>query len=117
MELPEEWLGKLRDRAWEHDLAFIVSPFHEEAVELLEPYVDAYKIASYELTHAPLLKAVAAKGKPVILSSGASNFAEVKEAVAVLAEAGCDELALMQCTAAYPAPPEAVNVREILGAL
>lgn len=114
MELPEDWLPRLRARADEHDLAFIVSPFHEEAVELLDPYVDAFKIASYELTHAPLLREVAKRGKPVILSTGASNLDEVREAVATLAAAGCDRLALMQCTAAYPSPPEAVNVRALV---
>lgn len=114
MELPEDWLPRLRARADEHDLAFIVSPFHEEAVALLDPYVDAFKIASYELTHAPLLREVAKRGKPVILSTGASNLDEVREAVATLAAAGCDRLALMQCTAAYPSPPEAVNVRALV---
>jgi N,N'-diacetyllegionaminate synthase len=114
MELPEDWLPRLRARADEHNLAFIVSPFHEEAVELLDPFVDAFKIASYELTHAPLLREVAKRGKPVILSTGASNLDEVREAVATLAAAGCDRLALMQCTAAYPSPPEAVNVRALV---
>lgn len=114
MELPEDWLPRLRARADEHDLAFIVSPFHEEAVALLDPYVDAFKIASYELTHAPLLREVAKRGKPVILSTGASNLDEVREAVATLAAAGCERLALMQCTAAYPSPPEAVNVRALV---
>jgi sialic acid synthase SpsE/RimJ/RimL family protein N-acetyltransferase len=114
MELPEDWLPRLRARADEHNLAFIVSPFHEEAVALLDPYVDAFKIASYELTHAPLLREVAKRGKPVILSTGASNLDEVREAVATLAAAGCERLALMQCTAAYPSPPEAVNVRALV---
>jgi N,N'-diacetyllegionaminate synthase len=114
MELPEDWLPRLRARADEHNLAFIVSPFHEEAVALLDPFVDAFKIASYELTHAPLLREVAKRGKPVILSTGASNLDEVREAVATLAAAGCERLALMQCTAAYPSPPEAVNVRALV---
>ncbi len=114
MELPEDWLPRLRARADEHNLAFIVSPFHEEAVELLDPFVDAFKIASYELTHAPLLREVARRNKPVILSTGASNLDEVREAVGILKSAGCDRLALMQCTAAYPSPPEAVNVRALV---
>ena len=114
MELPEDWLPRLRERADTHNLAFIASPFHEEAVELLDPYVDAFKIASYELTHAPLLREVAKRDKPVIMSTGASNLDEVREAVGVLEAAGCDRLALMQCTAAYPTPPEAVNVRALV---
>lgn len=114
MELPEDWLPRLRERADARELAFIASPFHEEAVAVLDPYVDAFKIASYELTHAPLLREVAARGKPVIMSTGASNLDEVREAVATLERAGCRELALMQCTAAYPSPPEAVNVRALV---
>lgn len=114
MELPETWLPALRDHAWEQGLAFIVSPFHEEAVSVLAPHVDALKIASYELTHAPLLEACAATGLPLILSTGASHLEEVAQAIRVLEEAGCQELALMQCTAAYPAPPESVNVRALV---
>ena len=79
--MPQEWLPQLRDEAHRLGLAFISSPFHEEAVEFLEPFVDAYKIASYELTHSPLARAIAATGKPVILSTGASTLSEVREAV------------------------------------
>ncbi|PRP95378.1 Spore coat polysaccharide biosynthesis protein SpsE [Enhygromyxa salina] len=114
MELPEEWLPRLRVRADQHDLAFIASPFHEEAVAVLDPYVDAFKIASYELTHAPLLREVAKRNKPVIMSTGASDLDEIREAVATLEAAGCDRLAIMQCTAAYPTPPEAVNARALV---
>ena len=114
MELPEDWLPRLRERADQRDLAFIASPFHEEAVALLDPFVDAFKIASYELTHAPLLREVARRDKPVIMSTGASDLDEVREAVATLEAAGCERLALMQCTAAYPTPPEAVNARALV---
>lgn len=113
LELPEAWLPTLRDRAHARDLAFVASPFHEEAVDLLAPFVDAYKIASYEMTHAPLLEKVATMGKPVIMSTGASNLDEVRESMKVLEAAGCEEVALMQCTASYPAPPESVNVRAL----
>lgn len=113
MEMPEDWLPKLSAKARELDLAFISSPFHEEAVDILDPYVDAFKIASYEMTHHPLLRKVATKKKPVIMSSGASNLDEVRAAVKALESAGCDSLVLLQCTAAYPAPLEAVNVRAV----
>ena len=68
LEMPEKWLGELRDHAWSSGLAFLSTPFHVEAVELLDQYVDAFKIASYELTHDPLLEAVAA-AKGELLSS------------------------------------------------
>jgi len=113
MEMPAEWLPALRDRAHGRGLAFISSPFHEEAVELLDPFVDAFKIASYELTHQPLLEAVAARKKPVFISTGAATIEEVKSAVGALQAAGCAELVVFQCTASYPTPPEAANVRAL----
>lgn len=113
MEMPLEWLATLRDRARAHGLAFISSPFYEGAVEVLAPYVDAYKIASYELTHVPLLEAVAGAGKPVILSTGASTLEETRTAVAELRRCGCKDLVVLQCTAAYPTPLDAANVRAV----
>ncbi|MBM4319140.1 MAG: shikimate dehydrogenase [Deltaproteobacteria bacterium] len=114
MEMPPAWLPTLRDHAHAAGLAFISSPFHEEAVGLLEPYVDAFKVASYELTHAPLLSEVCRTGKPLILSTGASTLVEVDRAVQLLRGAGCRELVLLQCTASYPTPLEAVNVRALV---
>lgn len=123
MEMPESWLGELRDLTHSLNMAFISSPFHEEAVELLAPYVDAFKVASYELTHEPLLRAVAAHKKPVIFSTGASRLEEARETVELLRGLGCQDMVALQCTAAYPAPPESAQVgalaqmREALGVL
>ncbi len=123
MEMPEEWLGELCELSHSLGMAFISSPFHEEAVALLDPYVDAYKIASYELTHEPLLREVAARDKPIIMSTGASTMPEVRQSVDVLRSLGCDKLVVLQCTAAYPAPLESaqvsalVHIRESLGVL
>jgi len=113
MEMPEDWLPSLRDRAHERQLAFVSSPFHEEAVELLDHFVDAFKIASYELTHEPLLKAVAQKRHPIILSTGASTLNETRTAVERLRNYGCAAPIVLQCTAAYPTPLEAANVRAL----
>jgi len=113
MEMPQDWLPSLRDRAHERQIAFISSPFHEEAVELLDQFVDAFKIASYELTHGPLLATVAQKLRPVILSTGASTLSETRTAVEKLRSNGCEELIVLQCTAAYPTPLEAANVRAL----
>ncbi len=113
MEMPVKWLPTLARHAHESDLAFISSLFHEEAVEQLEPFVDAYKIASYDLTHVPLLRAVGRAGKPVIFSTGAATLDEVRTASDQLQAAGCRELIALQCTAAYPAPPETANVRVV----
>jgi sialic acid synthase SpsE len=114
LELPCEWLPELERHARDAGLGFMTTPFHVEAVDAVDAYVDALKIASYELTHDPLLRAAAARGKPVILSTGACTVEEIRHALDVLASAGCSNPVLLQCTAAYPAPPEAANVRALV---
>ena len=105
MEMPHAWLPILAEAAHDQGLAFMSTPFHEEAVDLLEGLVDAFKIASYEMSHHPLLRRVASTERPIIMSTGAHGLAEVVAAVEVIRNAGCTDLALLQCTAAYPAPP------------
>ena len=114
MQMPIDWLPALSDRAHELGLAFLSSPFHEEAVEILLPFVDAYKIASYELTHTPLLETVAQTGKPLLLSTGAATLDEVRAAVDALDRCGQHSVVVLQCTAAYPTPLEAANVRALV---
>jgi N-acetylneuraminate synthase len=114
MEMPEAWLPELSARAHAAGMAFISSPFHEDAVAVLDPYVDAFKIASYEMNHTPLLREVARCGKPVIMSTGASHLDEVHASLEVLRAEGCEDVVVLQCTAAYPAPLEAVNVRALV---
>ncbi len=104
----DQW-SHLRRHADEAGIAFLSSPFSEAAVDLLEKVgVPLYKVPSGEVTNLPLLERVAATGKPVLLSSGMSSWAELDAAVAVLGD-GTD-LTLMQCTSAYPCPPERVGL-------
>ncbi len=111
MELSEDDHVRLKAFAEERNLVFFSSPFSVEAVELLEEVgVLAYKIASGELTNPPLLEAVAATGKPVLLSSGMSGLEDVERAAATLRGHG-SELLVLQCTSNYPCPPELVNLR------
>lgn len=111
MELSQGDHVRLKLFAEERGLIFFSSPFSVEAVELLETVgVPAYKIASGELTNPPLLEAVAAAGKPVLLSSGMSGLEDVERAAGILRAGGCD-LVVMQCTSNYPCPPELVNLR------
>jgi sialic acid synthase SpsE len=81
---------------------FLSTPFDAGAVEFLEPLVPFYKIASADITNVPMLRQVAGKGKPVLLSTGASTLAEIEMAVATLTEAGCRELVLLHCILNYP---------------
>jgi N-acetylneuraminate synthase len=113
MEMPYEWVPKLTEYCQEKGVLFLSSVFDEESADRIDPYVGAFKIASYEMTHIPLIRCVAAKGKPMIISTGTANFDEVRETVEEFKKTGNDQLILMQCSAAYPAPLESLNVRAI----
>ena len=111
---PWDWHQPLFDRAKELGMLAFSSPFDESAVDFLETLgVPAYKIASFENTDWPLLRRVAATGKPVVMSTGASTLAEVAEAEQLLRAAGCRELVLLKCTSTYPASPLNTNLRTI----
>jgi pseudaminic acid synthase len=108
---PWEWHGPIFDRAQERGLIAFSSPFDETAVDFLEKLeVPLYKIASFENTDHPLLRKVAATGKPVIMSTGAATVQEVAEAVHILRKEGCQELILLKCTSTYPSTPENTNL-------
>ena len=105
----EQWHG-LRQHALERGLLFLSTPFSLTAIELLEQVgVAAWKVASGEIGNLPALERLAATGNPIILSSGMSGWAEVDSAVQVVQAAGCP-LAVLQCTSAYPCPPEKVGL-------
>lgn len=113
LELPYAWLPELAAHCVERGLLFLASAFDEESVDAVEPHVPAFKVASYELTEIPLLRHVAGKGKPVILSTGTADLVEVARSVEAFRATGNDELVLLQCTAAYPAPVDSLNLRAI----
>ena len=109
MEMPYEWLPELAEYCGEKGIIFMSSAFDEESVDRLDPYVPAYKVASYEMTHLPLVRHIAWKGKPVVISTGTANLEEVDETVEAFFATGNRDLMLMQCTASYPAPVEALK--------
>ena len=111
---PWEWHKPLFDRANELGMMAFSSPFDETAVDFLESLnVPAYKIASFENNHIPLIKKVASTGKPIIISTGMATIAELDEAVTVARHAGCKDLTLLKCTSTYPATPANSNILTI----
>lgn len=111
---PWEWHEPIFARASQHGMLAFSSPFDESAVDFLESLdVPAYKIASFENNHIPLLRKVARTGKPVIVSTGASTLAEIATAVDELTNAGCSNIIVLKCTSTYPASPSNTNLNTI----
>lgn len=110
---PEQWVG-LERHARDRGLAFLSSPFSLEAVDLLERVgVAAWKIASGELSNGPLLDRTAGSGRPMLLSSGMSGWAELDAAVGRVRRASAAPLAVLQCTSAYPVAPEQLGLNVV----
>jgi N-acetylneuraminate synthase len=113
LEMPLDWIPLLARRCGELGVDFLSTPFDEASADALAPFVSAFKIASYEMTHHGLVQHCARKGKPLIVSTGTAYLDEVRAMVEATRAVGCRELALMQCTAKYPAPLSALNLRTL----
>jgi N-acetylneuraminate synthase len=113
LEMPPEWLPALAARCRERGIALLSTPFDETSADLLDPFVPAFKIASYEMTHHPLIQHVARLGKPLIVSTGTADLAEVGEMLDAVAATGAAMPIVLQCTASYPAPLDALNLRAL----
>ena len=111
-ELPIDFLEPLSEQCKKRAIKFSCTPFYLEAVDELLPYVDFYKIASYELLWDNLLIACAKTGKPVIISTGMANMSEINHAVKVLRDHNC-EPTILHCTSAYPTPYKEANLSAI----
>jgi pseudaminic acid synthase len=108
---PWEWQPKLKKIAEEEGLIFFSTPFDHTAVDFLEEMnVPAYKIASFEINDIPLIEYIAAKGKPMIISTGIATLADIEEAVAACKRKGNTQIALLHCVSSYPAPVEKSNL-------
>ena len=110
-QTPWEWHSKLKNMAEDLGLDFFSSPFDQQWVQRLESLnVPAYKIASLEITDTPLIKKVAATGKPVIISTGAATKDDIELALTTCYNEKNYQIALLKCTSAYPTPLEEVNL-------
>ena len=111
---PWDWHRPIMERARELGLVCFSSPFDETAVDFLSDLdVPAFKIASFENNHLPLIRKAASAGKPLIISTGMASLADLERAVTTAREAGCEDLILLKCTSTYPATPQNTNIRTI----
>ena len=112
-ELPSAFLPELAKRSHDQGIKFACTPFYLDAVAELEPHVDFYKVASYELLWDDLIRACARTRKPLILSTGMATLPEIQHAVDTARDAGCTELTLLHCISGYPTPPHECNLAAI----
>ena len=111
---PWEWHKKLFKKAKEIGITLFSSPFDSSSVDFLEQFdVPAYKIASFEITDIPLIKYIASKGKPIILSTGIATLEDIILAIDTIKNEGNDQIILLKCTSSYPAPYDEMNLSMI----
>lgn len=111
---PWEWHQPIFDRCRARGIIGFSTPFDESAVDFLETLnVPLYKIASFENTDLPLIRRVAATGKPLVISTGMAELSELDETVRTARAAGAKEIILLKCTSSYPAPPDNSHLRTI----
>ncbi len=114
VEIPWEWHAELAGHAARHGIAFFSTPFEDAAVDLLEEVgVPAYKIASYEVNHLPLIERVARTGMPVLISTGMASLGDIERALDTAAAVGGRDLLVMHCAVNYPPKFADLNLRAI----
>jgi len=113
IETPREWIKELIKHCKGKNIDFLASAFDFEAVDLLDKYVPAFKIASFEITDLELIKYAAEKGKPMIISTGMANLSEIEDAINAIKSVGNENIILLHCNSLYPTPVEIVNLRAI----
>ncbi len=113
IKTPREWIEELCKYCRKRNIEFLATPFDFEAVDLLDKYVNAFKVASFEIVDLELISYIAKKNKPIIISTGMANLGEIEDAINAAKSVGNESIILMQCNSVYPSPPEIVNLKTI----
>jgi sialic acid synthase SpsE len=112
-ELAEEYIPELANYTHSLGLEFSCTPFYLEAVDIIDPYVDFHKIASYELLWLELFKKCSQTGKPIVFSTGMANFDEIENALKEISKGKTKDITILHCNSAYPTPIEDANLKAI----
>ena len=111
IETPREWIKELAGYCEARNIIFLATPFDFEAIDLLDKYAPAFKIASFEIVDLELLQYAARKEKPMIISTGMANLCEIEEAISAIKSVGNEDIILLHCNSLYPTPAEVVNLK------
>lgn len=122
LALPKEWVSDLADCCAANNVNFLCTPFSVEAVDFIDPYVNEFKIASWDITFRPMLEKIGKTGKPIILSTGGATTKEIKDAVKWVyndndtmdSQYVKNHLTLLHCTGGYPTPSQSMQLNKIL---
>jgi len=113
IETPREWIKGLAEYCRKKGIIFLATPSDFEAVDILNKYVPAFKIASFEIVDLEHIRYIAEKGKPIIISTGMANLGEIEDAIRVAKSVGNEDIILLHCNSLYPTPVEVVNLKAI----
>ncbi len=113
LSMPHEMIPELANYCQDKNILFMSTPFSTEDAKAVDPFVKIHKIASFEINHVRLLEFIAKTKKPVILSTGASDFEDIDFAIKFLNDNGCDDITILQCTSKYPCPVNSLNLLTI----
>lgn len=112
---PWEWQKELKEEADRIGIHIFSTPFDNSSVDFLESIgMEFYKVASFEIVDIPLIRYIASKGKPIILSTGMASLGEIEEAVTAIREEGNSQIALLKCSSAYPAISDEMNLKTLV---
>ncbi|MCX6654476.1 MAG: N-acetylneuraminate synthase family protein [Candidatus Bathyarchaeota archaeon] len=114
IQTPSNWIPDLAEQCHSSGIEFLATPFDKNFVDLLDPWVSAHKVASFELGDLELLQRIATKNKPILLSTGMASLGEIEKAIGRINGAGNKEIILLHCNSLYPTPSDLVNLRSIV---